>query len=289
MVDISYIFIITEDILLAIALLLTLIFSALILLIPHLRHRNNMIIINICCSIIGSCIFFFIYFTMNYFDPQHLFASQLCILLFYAYNIASIGVPFAFITFTVHRYFYIVYHTKSFFKAKRWVVICIASQWISEFVISLPFVLRQGPYCSNLLWMRTYTCILVIVVPSMITIVLNALIFLHVRSSTRRVQPHTMSTTTNGVMMNQKTRVGRREIALLRHMIFIFSIFLIGWSPIYLVNVINQFITVATIPNGSSILLCEVALISLIINLFMCNHQLRQYLSNKIRVCFIHE
>ncbi|CAF1386008.1 unnamed protein product [Adineta steineri] len=146
----------------------------------------------------------------------------------------------------------------------------------------------------------------------MITIVLNALIFLHVRSSTRRVQPHTMSTTTNGVMMNQKTRVGRREIALLRHMIFIFSIFLIGWSPIYLVNVINQFITVttipygrwspiylvnvinqfitvATIPNGSSILLCEVALISLIINLFMCNHQLRQYLSNKIRVCFIHE
>lgn len=96
-----------------------------ILFIPRFHHRHNIFILNICLTIIGSCIYFLIYFAMRYFDIQRLYASNLCILLFYAYNIA---VPFAFVSFTIHRFCSIIYHTKPFFKTRKCVAICIASQ-----------------------------------------------------------------------------------------------------------------------------------------------------------------
>jgi hypothetical protein len=93
----------------------------------------------------GSAIYFIIYTTMSYFENARLVTPQSCAILYYAYSIAVIGIPFAFVTFTVHRFCSIVFHTKPLFKTKKWVMICIASQWIGEGIVSLPFVLRPGP------------------------------------------------------------------------------------------------------------------------------------------------
>ncbi len=82
---------------------------------------------------------------MSYFENARLVTPQSCAILYYAYSIAVIGIPFAFVTFTVHRFCSIVFHTKPLFKTKKWVMICIASQWIGEGIVSLPFVLRPGP------------------------------------------------------------------------------------------------------------------------------------------------
>jgi len=86
---------------------------------------------------------------MNYFDPELLFAPNMCIILFYAYNIASIEIPFAFVIFSIHQLCSIVYNTKPLFKTKRWIGICIAIQWIAQLFISLPFILRKEPVSSD--------------------------------------------------------------------------------------------------------------------------------------------
>jgi hypothetical protein len=131
------------DILFTLILFFSLVYSLALLFIRRLYHQNNMFILNICLTIISSCIYFIIYFTMLYFDIQRLYSPRTCILLLYAYNIASIEIPFSFVVFSIHRFCSMVYPAKHFFKTKRWVVICIGSQWITQCVVSLPFVLRK--------------------------------------------------------------------------------------------------------------------------------------------------
>jgi len=142
--------IIIMDILFTLILFVALVYSLALLFIHRLYHQNNMFILNIFHTIISCCIYFIIYFTMLYFDIQLLYAPRTCILLLYAYNIASIEIPFSFVAFSIHRFFSIVYPAKPFFKTKRWGMICIGSQWIAQYVVSLPFVLRKEPvsiYC----------------------------------------------------------------------------------------------------------------------------------------------
>jgi len=143
--DVLYICLILQDIVFVLALLLTIVYSILILFIRRFHHRNNIFTLNICSTIISAAVFFIIDLTMAYFDPQTLYAPNSCIILLYAYNIACIGIPFSFITFSVHRLCFIVYYTKPFFNTKRWIVMCIASQWISEFILSLPYIFKEGP------------------------------------------------------------------------------------------------------------------------------------------------
>ncbi len=143
MVDKLYITTIIEVIIFCLISLFASVYSLLILLVRRFHHQNNIFILNMCFNIIGSSIYFIIFHSLFYFAPQRLFIPNTCIFLFYAFNIASIEIPFGFVIFSAHRLCSLVYRTKLFFKTKRWVGICIASQWIVVCVVSLPFVFRK--------------------------------------------------------------------------------------------------------------------------------------------------
>jgi hypothetical protein len=145
MVDIFYVLTILQDTVLALILFLTVLYSFTLIFIRRFHHHSNIFLLNVCLTIITTAIFFTIHFTMTRFAIQILYRVNTCIILIFAYNISSIAIPFAFVTFSVHRLCFIVYHTKPFFKTKKWIAICIASQWIGEVLISLPFLLRSGP------------------------------------------------------------------------------------------------------------------------------------------------
>jgi hypothetical protein len=130
--------------------------------------------------------------------------------------------------------------------------------------------------------MRIYTLILAVFVSLFINIVLNILIFVHVRNSTHRVQPQMTNTNANREN-NQQPRIGRREISLLKQMIFMFSMFIGGWTPIYSIVIINQYLNFTELIFHCSLIVAELAVLAIIINLFKCNHEIRQYLFNKIR------
>ncbi|CAF2498971.1 unnamed protein product [Rotaria sp. Silwood2] len=133
-----------------IILFFTLLYSILILFGNRFHQRNNILTLNICITATFTCIYFIIYFILYIFDQNLLFAEHRCHFLLYAYNMSSIGIPFSFVAISVHRFFSIVYHTKRFFKTKQWIRICISSQWITELIISLPFILRKGQVGMNI-------------------------------------------------------------------------------------------------------------------------------------------
>ena len=143
MIDAFYISLILQDLIFGIILLIAIPYSALILSTRRFRHQNNIFTVNICSSISSTSVFFITYFTMAYFDIARLYAPRMCLTLLYAFNVASIAIPFSFTTFSIHRFCSIVYYGTPFFKTKQWVIICIAGQWVGQLIISLPFILRQ--------------------------------------------------------------------------------------------------------------------------------------------------
>ncbi|CAF1288683.1 unnamed protein product [Adineta ricciae] len=294
MADLATILSILQLVLMGLALVLTLIYSLSILSNRRFHHQNNIFILNICFAIMTSAIFFLAYLSILNFNVKLFYISNICIIIYYAYSIASIQIPFAFVAFTVHRFCFILYHTRPFFRTNKWVIICIGGQWIIQFLISLPFIIRSQPYCLIPVPLRLYFFMIVVIVPLFMNIILNVRIFIHVRSSSCRVRPAWTASTIINVNNTQqqqqrKASISRREISLLRQMIFMFTMFIGGWTPIYFMLYLSQIIYISGIIQLFATILCEFALLSLIINLFICNRELREYLMNKLRFCLMRE
>lgn len=135
--------------------------------------------------------------------------------------------------------------------------------------------------------MGIYTFITAVLLPILINMILNICIFIHVRRSTRRIRSQTISSLPNGVN-NPQPKISRRDISLLKHMIFMFIMFIVGWIPTFIIHIADILHSVSTLIEGIILFLGEVCLLSLVINLFVYNHEIRQFLFNRIRRCFQH-
>lgn len=100
----------------------------------------------------------------------------------------------------------------------------------------------------------------------------NLLIYLHVRSSTNRIHPQDTSKSV------QNKKLYPRDGYLLRHMVFMFCIFVGGWAPVFLLPIINDYVFVNAIVDSSFTIFCEVAAFIDMIDLFLYNHEVRKYL-----------
>ena len=114
--------------------------------------------------------------------------------------------------------------------------------------------------------------------------ILNVCIFIHVRRSSRRLQPQGLSATTGGTNQ-QQARISRRDIHLLKQMVFTFAMFIIGWTPAFVINTVNVIYFVDFIIAIASVYLSAVCLLALMINLLICNREIRQYIADLIRHC----
>lgn len=63
-------------------------------------------------------------------------------------------------------------------------------------------------------------------------VITNSLIYIHVRASSRRVHP--LAANENNITIQN-----RRDIYILKHTLFIFILFIIGWSPIEIVLLLD--------------------------------------------------
>ncbi|CAF1363246.1 unnamed protein product [Adineta steineri] len=130
--------------------------------------------------------------------------------------------------------------------------------------------------------MRIYTLVMVVPVPTLINTALNTGIFLYVRSSTRRIQPQTMNVFTTG-SINRQPIISRRDIALMKQMIYMFTMFIGGWTPPYLILIIVTLSGNTTVVFYALVVWAELIVLGININLFKCNHDLREYLLNQFR------
>ncbi len=114
--------------------------------------------------------------------------------------------------------------------------------------------------------------------------ILNIRIFIHVRHSLRRIQFEIASTLPRG-MNNPQPKISRRDISLLKHMIFMFTMFIVGWLPTSIIHIADILHSVNALIEGIILLLGEVCLLSLVIYLLVYNHEIRQFLFNRIQRC----
>ena len=118
-----------------------------------------------------------------------------------------------------------------------------------------------------------------VIVPASISGVTNTLIYLHVRSSSRRVQGPVASSVSN------RNAVNRRDIFLLKHMIILLGIFLVGWAPWLIIEIVQYFTAVSNIPIYISNVIFQLALLADIVDLFLYNHEVRRYLTELCLRC----
>ncbi len=122
-------------------------------------------------------------------------------------------------------------------------------------------------------WVTVYNLVLIVILPLIIIVVLNVIIFLNVHSSSRRV--HT--TTLPSPAAIDRGQQNARDIHLLKHMLFMFVVFIMGWAPIYTFFVIIQNPFSYYLLYALFEILPTLSLIIDILDLFLYNHDIRQY------------
>ena len=140
-------------------------------------------------------------------------------------------------------------------------------------------------HCTFPFWLRLYILSFVAIVPSLIYTLINGCVFAYLRASTRRLQPQKNSIFTNKTIA-QRRKITRRELLLLRQMIFNFTMLIGGWCPIFLVTVIHSVRCVHPSIYHTAVLICQLSVMAVVLNLFKCNPPLTEYLSKQIQTCF---
>ena len=104
--------------------------------------------------------------------------------------------------------------------------------------------------------------------PVCVCIVANTLIYLHVRASTRRARSRSAPRARH-----------RRDIFLLRHMIFLCCVYMLGWGPSMIVDIVIYHSGGSGLVYDCVTVNFQLALLVDIIDLFLYNREVRKYLT----------
>ncbi|CAF1448505.1 unnamed protein product [Adineta ricciae] len=260
--------------------------GTLIYTIPICFHRKlrtplNLLSVNVSLTLFICTMFWGIYLVISTWFDNILWTKKSCLWILYlqaAVNCLSI---YSTCIASLNRLLAIVYHTTVLFRTTKWILMCIVVQWIIAILISLPTFTSSLKHCliSGLeIYQQLYVLFIAACLPSIFLSITNISIFLHVRRSTQRI--YSAHNEVNGTSLI----ISQRDIRLLKHMIFMFSIFFCSWVPIYIIAVINW--------NGTGItylayhilqFLPAIGFVTNIIDLFLYNHELRAYFFQKFR------
>ncbi len=232
------------------------------------------------------------------------YLQYICVFVFIVPTILTLEIPLSFATISIHRFCSVVYYHKNFFKTKKWIFICILGQWIFGILSILPilsgiqlvrvFLCKNYDivfyfyiqYCGTPQWVNIYKLIFIVIVPSIIFLVINILIYGNVRSSSRRVQSTSMPIPENNSNNARPLQISRRDVHLLRHMVVMLCIFVGGWTPLYVLFAIQNQFLINPIVNACFTIWCQLALLCDIIDLYLYNHEIRNYLKTTFLRCF---
>lgn len=123
---------------LTITILFAFIYSIPIIYIRRFHNHNNIFTLNICLAVILCSLSWLSFWLMSTLDVPYLDVEKIWPFLFGAQTILTIQVPYSFVIVSIHRYCSIAYPTKIFFKTKKWILLCIMSQWILGFTLPIP-------------------------------------------------------------------------------------------------------------------------------------------------------
>ncbi|CAF1207745.1 unnamed protein product [Rotaria magnacalcarata] len=136
--------------------------------------------------------------------------------------------------------------------------------------------------CVTQQWMPYYKLGVIVIFPSLISIIANSVIFNFACLSTRRIRLHGGIASMNPIRSRQE-RLRHREVYLLKQMAFMFCVHVGGWAPIYIIAASNIHGYLFSALYGFFFVLAQISTLCNILNLFLCHHEIRQYLINQIQ------
>lgn len=251
-------------------------------------------------------IFWIFFFVMNTFFAEILFNENSCLTVIYLQTVVNCQVLYSLCVVSVHRVCRILLPTREFFRKKSSLSIFIFVQW------SFGFLLPLVNYCSSVevksedrlsflvdklflfvfqhclisgleMIYQLYTLFIIGVVPGVLFLTTNILLFIVNRRSLNQIAPFDRRQTRR----TREINVNFRDDRLLKHTIFMFVVFFCAWIPIYIIAVINW--------NGRAIsyvlhhcltILPTLSLFIDVSNLFFYNQQLTKFIKRTIRTCF---
>ena len=104
----------------------------------------------------------------------------------------------------------------------------------------------------------------VIVVPTVFTVAIYGMLFVFTHSSSSRLQ-----------RKDKQTVLSNRDTRLLKHMVFVVSVYIGSWAPIYAVAAADRGISSPDIVYGSLGLLPNVGLLISTVDLFLYNNRVK--------------
>ncbi|UJR20235.1 hypothetical protein I4U23_023366 [Adineta vaga] len=217
-------------------IILCLIYCISVLLINRFHHRTHLFSFNVGLSTILCCSYWTFVYIITRINPRYFYSIKLCVFTLYGETMFTLQVPLSLIIVSINRLCFIRYNIGIYFKQKYSIFISLISQWMIGIILPLVLLIRDRTNCFVPTWMRYYTFIIMIILPLCLSIIINSIIFVHVRSSTNRI--HTEITP-----VSNQQRISRRDIHLLRHMILMLLVFVIGWCPIYIISILLNYMT----------------------------------------------
>ena len=150
MVDISDILTVVQVVLFGLIVLVALVYSIPIIVNRRFHHRNNTLTLNICIATILCCLYWFLFYIMLKVDLYGTFTFLVnsCMFVFVVPAILTLQIPYSFVTVSIHRLCCVVYYRKNLFKTKKWIAICILTQWVLGTVSMLPILSGIQPVRS---------------------------------------------------------------------------------------------------------------------------------------------
>ena len=137
---VANIFAIVEVALAAIIALFALVYSLPILCVRRFHHRNNIFTLNVCLTSIICAAVYGIVFIRPLLGYEFMnFVTHLPWLMVMQ-TLIGCSVMLSFVLVAFHRCCSIVCHSVRFFRTKRWVMVCLAGEWVLAAIICLPFL-----------------------------------------------------------------------------------------------------------------------------------------------------
>ena len=85
-----------------------------------------------------------------------------------------------------------------------------------------------------------------------------------------------------GQTIEKSNHRNTRDIYLLKHMFFIFIVFIIGWTPVYIFQWTDADQYISSWLDQLFQMLPVISTLIIVLDLFFYNHDLRQYLKEKL-------
>lgn len=262
-----------QIVILSLTIVLAIFYTVLISVRPAFRHNKlNWFTVNLC---LASVLLSIVQLLMLIKRMASISSESFpCRLQGFLVSVCTCHLMYSHVVIGASRYLTIVYASKPVFRTTRFTLVCLACGWLVAIAVAVPFLAIDSFACSSRnMFLSYYSLSVTLIVPALLVLLLNIRIFSFVRRSSRRVHGEGSGT---GVSHS-------RDVQLLKTMIVTYTVFVVGWIPLFLTQTFAEAFPIPKVIDGIFQILPEMSMLCDVTLLIVINQPVRLFLLQTIR------